>query len=62
MTSIVAPPVVIRQKLFDQKYSFQSFCLISGYSFLINLLLADLYAFKNLDNSELGSALKRTWT
>ena len=45
ITSIGAPPVVSRQKLWLQKCSFHSFCLICGNSFFRSLLLALLYAF-----------------
>ena len=40
ITSTGAPPAVNRQKLWLQKASFQSFSLISGYSFFNSLLLA----------------------
>ena len=39
-----------------QNISFQSFCRISGYSFLINRLLALLYALINLLSSDFGWA------
>jgi hypothetical protein len=60
--SIVTPPVVIRQYDLDQNYSFHSFSLISGYSCLISLDEADLYAFMNFDISVLGQALNSTCT
>ena len=64
ITSAVAPPVLIRQKLCDQNISFHNYLRISWYSFLISLLLADLYAFMNLDISVFGWPLKRicTWS
>ena len=51
-----APPALNRQKLWLQNISFQSFCRISGYSFLINRLLALLYALINLLSSDFGWA------
>lgn len=47
ITSMGAPPVVSRQKLRDQKYSFQSFCRMRGYSCLSRRLDALLYALVN---------------
>ena len=58
ITSIGAPPLLTRQNLLLQKYSFHNFCRISGNSFLISRLLALLYAFKNFVSSELGCAEK----
>ncbi len=50
----VTPFTVKRQMLCDQNISFHNFSLISGNSFLISLLLADLYALVNLLISVLG--------
>ena len=64
ITSIGAPSVVSRQKLWLQKYSFQSFWRICGNFFFKSLLLALLYAFINLLISVYACAMKRicTWS
>ena len=62
ITSIVTPPVVSKLNDLVQKYSFQSLVLICGNSFLINLLLALLYALINFVNSVFWCPLKRTCT
>lgn len=64
MTSMGAPPVVSRQKLLLQKYSFQSLRLISGNSFFSRRLLALLYAQMNFYSSVFGWARNSmcTWS
>lgn len=54
-----APPVVDMKYPIFQNAPFQSFSFILGYSFLINLLLADLYAFMNFINDVSGLALNK---
>lgn len=55
-----APPVVEMKYPIFQNASFQSFFLISGCSFLINRLLADLYELMNFNNAISGLALNKS--